>query len=196
MQTSNEKRRQIITAAVGEFQNKGFSGASMDRIADSAGVSKRTVYCHFQSKEGLFRSITDQVVASFNEATDIKYDPDHPFEAQLRKLAWAECRLLMSTEFMSLARMLVGETIRDPEFALEVSQRFDKISFFQSFIEAAHKDGVISVADPKRAATQFLGLIKAQGFWPILPTGKTLSEPEMENIIESSVAMFLAQYGN
>lgn len=195
MRVESEKRRQIVAAAVGEFQDKGFAGASMDRIADGAGVSKRTVYCHFQSKEALFRSITDRVVSSFSEATDIDYDPGQPFEPQLRKLAWAEGHLLMSSEFMNLARMLVGESIRDPEFAAEMNQRFDKILCFQTFIEAAHRDGAITVPDARMAAAQFLGLIKSQAFWPVLPTGQTLSKAEMQKVIDSSIAMFMGNYG-
>jgi TetR/AcrR family transcriptional regulator of autoinduction and epiphytic fitness len=49
MAISDDKRGQILDAAVAEFQERGFAGASMDRIAERANVSKRTVYNHFDS---------------------------------------------------------------------------------------------------------------------------------------------------
>ena len=66
MTLTNEKRAQIIEAAVSEFQELGFTGASMDRVAARADVSKRTVYNHFESKEALFRAILDLMAEEFN----------------------------------------------------------------------------------------------------------------------------------
>ena len=45
------KRAAVIEAATEEFLSRGFSGTSMDRIAEVANVSKRTVYDHFPSKD-------------------------------------------------------------------------------------------------------------------------------------------------
>lgn len=50
------KHESILEAAIGEFSEKGFELASMERIAEVAGVSKVTVYNHFATKEKLFVS--------------------------------------------------------------------------------------------------------------------------------------------
>ena len=42
LKLAERKRIDILAAAVSEFQQSGFAGTSMDRIADTAGVSKRT----------------------------------------------------------------------------------------------------------------------------------------------------------
>ena len=44
MARNKEKRQAIIDAAIFEFKNKGFGTTSMDQIALTAEVSKRTVY--------------------------------------------------------------------------------------------------------------------------------------------------------
>ncbi|MCH8112342.1 MAG: helix-turn-helix transcriptional regulator, partial [Proteobacteria bacterium] len=51
------KKELIIDAARTLFLKLGFGATSMDAIAAEAGVSKRTVYSHFQNKEALFAGI-------------------------------------------------------------------------------------------------------------------------------------------
>lgn len=71
MTVSDEKRSQILDAAVAEFQERGFAGASMDRVACRACVSKRTVYNHFDGKEALFRAILEVMAEEANQALTV-----------------------------------------------------------------------------------------------------------------------------
>jgi AcrR family transcriptional regulator len=52
-----EKDRAIVLAAREHFLRDGFAGASMDGIAESAGVSVKTIYGHFADKEELLRKV-------------------------------------------------------------------------------------------------------------------------------------------
>ncbi len=47
----------ILEVATAEFAAKGLSGARVDEIADRTRTSKRMIYYHFGSKEGLFRAV-------------------------------------------------------------------------------------------------------------------------------------------
>ena len=58
---TDRKREAIVAAAIAEFRANGFEVTSMDKIAATAGVSKRTVYNHFPSKEELFAEILHQL---------------------------------------------------------------------------------------------------------------------------------------
>ncbi|MEM1050203.1 MAG: TetR/AcrR family transcriptional regulator [Pseudomonadota bacterium] len=194
MALTEEKNRQILDAAVAEFQELGFSGASMDRIAARAQVSKRTVYNHFANKEALFRAILDLMAGQASPALDIAYDPARPIEVQLRDLGWGEGKLLTSPVFMRLARIVVGEIIRDPVLAAEMNARMDAMDIFRRFMQAAAEDGTLAVRDPEAAAEQFLGLIKARAFWPVVFSGEIVSEDEMGRIVDESVAMILNTY--
>ena len=49
-----EKHQRILTAAKNLFLSSGYHGCSMNQIADQAGVTKLTVYNHFQDKAHLF----------------------------------------------------------------------------------------------------------------------------------------------
>ncbi|MEM7508105.1 MAG: TetR/AcrR family transcriptional regulator [Pseudomonadota bacterium] len=194
MDITEGKRRQIIDAAVAEFREKGFAGASMDRISARADVSKRTVYNHFSSKEALFRAILDIMADRANRAFDVVYVPSKPIRDQLIDLGWAEGHLLTDPDFMKLARMVVGETMRDPVLAAEMNEKMARIAVFREFIEAAAADGALKVPDLDRATDQFLGLIKAQGFWPVVFSGELATHAQVTRIIETTTDMFLGMY--
>ena len=61
-----EKESRIIEAAKEVFSEKGFADATVDEVADLAGVGKGTVYRHFGNKEDLMTVIFDYC---FNECT-------------------------------------------------------------------------------------------------------------------------------
>jgi AcrR family transcriptional regulator len=59
---SPQKSEAILAGAMQEFLAHGYASTSMDKVAAAAGVSKATVYNHFQDKEGLFNALNQQLV--------------------------------------------------------------------------------------------------------------------------------------
>lgn len=47
----------ILLAAFDEFASRGFSGASLNRIIDAAGISKGSMYYYFDGKEELYAHV-------------------------------------------------------------------------------------------------------------------------------------------
>ncbi len=82
------KRETILAASTAAFRDEGYESTSMDRIAELAGASKRTVYNHFGSKEALFQAV---VARLFDEAT------------ALNQVAWDPARSLKSNSATSCA---------------------------------------------------------------------------------------------
>lgn len=64
-----DRRDQLIAVAEKEFVAHGFGPASMDDVADRAGVTKPVLYDHFGSKDGLLAAILEQVGSELLEAT-------------------------------------------------------------------------------------------------------------------------------
>ncbi len=62
MRKPGETRRRIVEAADALFYGEGVRSVSVDRIAETAGVTKRTLYYHFRSK--------DELIAAYLEARD------------------------------------------------------------------------------------------------------------------------------
>ena len=189
------KYAQIIEAAVAEFQDKGFAAASMDRISARAEVSKRTLYKYFESKENLFRSIVVELSSRFAEVVEIRYEKGRDIREQLTALAWAEGRILMMPDVIAMARMVISETLRSPALAAEAQSKLDKTAAFIGMLRDAAEDGQLRIDDPEQAGHEFIGLIKARAFWPLLFTGAVLSEAEMAETIDSSVEMMISRYG-
>ena len=63
-QESRTTRDQIQRAAVREFLDKGFQGASLRQIVKNAGVTTGAFYGYFSSKEALFASIVEPHAAA------------------------------------------------------------------------------------------------------------------------------------
>jgi AcrR family transcriptional regulator len=51
-------RERIISAAAKLFYNEGIKSVSVDAVAEKAGVTKRTLYYHFASKDDLIGAYT------------------------------------------------------------------------------------------------------------------------------------------
>lgn len=191
----NPKRLQIIEAAVAEFSERGFAEASMDRISARACVSKRTVYKHFESKENLFAAIAEEMSARMAAELDVAYVPGEAIASQLMRLAEAEGRIFRSPEAMAMARMWLSETLRAPEMAQKSQAKIDAHGAFARVLAAAAADGALNIDSVDRAASEFVGLLKARAFWPHVLGGTVISAEEMQEVQREAVAMMLARYG-
>jgi len=56
---AKETKRRIIDAAYGLFYERGFARIGVDDIAEAAGVTKRTLYYHFDSKDALIAAVLE-----------------------------------------------------------------------------------------------------------------------------------------
>ena len=61
------KEEQIINAARELFKNYGFKKVSMDEIARKAGVTKRTVYKYFTSKQDLLKFFINEEIINMKK---------------------------------------------------------------------------------------------------------------------------------
>lgn len=193
---TDRKHEAIVLAAIDEFRQHGFGATSMDRLAASAGVSKRTVYNHFPSKDALFSEI---LIVLWRRAAevDLLYQPDRPLREQLLELTWQKMRMLNDACFLDLARVLVSETVLSPERGRDMMMRLgDKEEGVTVWLRAALADGRLKPVDPVFAAQQLQGLVKGCAFWPQLTMGEpALSTAEQKQVVEATVDMFLAYYG-
>jgi TetR/AcrR family transcriptional regulator of autoinduction and epiphytic fitness len=194
---TDRKRAAILDAAVAEFRHSGYETTSMDRIATRAGVSKRTVYNHFPSKEALFAQILERLWESSMDGLDLAYRGDRPLRPQLLELVQQKLRLLQDENFIDLARVAIAAAIHSPERAQDMVERMgSREEGLTVWIRAAAADGRVRTDDPLFAAMQMQGLVKGFAFWPQITLGQPpLTAAQQKQVAESAVDMFLAHYG-
>jgi AcrR family transcriptional regulator len=134
------RREQILDVALEVFANAGFHGASMNDIADAAGVTKPVLYQHFDSKRDLYQALIEEVGNRLRtnidkataEATDGKSQTELGFRAYFRWVADDHdgFRLLFGSgsrrddEFNDAIRMITAESARAiaPLIAVDIDE--------------------------------------------------------------------------
>ncbi|WP_115552629.1 TetR/AcrR family transcriptional regulator [Xanthomonas arboricola] len=194
---TDRKRHAILEAAIAEFSQHGFEATSMDRVAATAGVSKRTVYNHFSSKDALFGEILRGLWQRSAEAVSLVYRPDQSLRTQLTQLLQQKLRLLDDAAFIDLSRVAIAECIHSPKRARALlAQLGSKEEGTTTWLRAALADGRLAAVDAEFASQQLQALVKGFAFWPQLAMGQPpLSPAQQAQVAESAVEMFLGLYG-
>ncbi|MFD4208420.1 TetR/AcrR family transcriptional regulator [Micromonospora tulbaghiae] len=192
---AQEKRALIVQAATELFLELGYDRASLARIADSAGVSKATLFKQFPTKAALFDAI---VVDSWAEKDVADVPPAGDLTAGLTVLGRRYGTLVSQPEMADLFRIVIAELPRFPELAkAHFSQ--GKLPYFESvrlYLLAEHDAGAADIADPEMAATQFLGMISNYLFWPgLLLPDWTVTPARASEVVEEAVRTMVARYG-
>src|SRR5579863_7554874 len=112
-----EKRAAILRAAKHLFTTQGFEGTSMDAIANAAGVSKLTVYSHYQDKERLFTAAVECVCQELMPPEIFNADLKGPIRRQLLTIARAFFELVTSEEALAIHRTIVANARQSPRLA-------------------------------------------------------------------------------
>jgi TetR/AcrR family transcriptional regulator of autoinduction and epiphytic fitness len=168
----------------------------MDKIAALAGVSKRTVYNHFPSKDELFAETLVQLFHSSAAVLDVAYQAAAPLREQLLEVMTLKVATLADQNFLDLARVAIAEAVHSPERARAIVARLgEREEGVSVWIRAAQADGHIKPCDPAFAAAMLHGQIKAVAFWPQVTMGAEPLAPEMQaQVVDAAVSMFLAYF--
>jgi TetR/AcrR family transcriptional regulator, mexJK operon transcriptional repressor len=194
---SPEKRTQILTGAAAVFAADGYEGASMSRIAAVAGVSKGTLYNHFDSKAALFTAYVgekcDQYLAHVFDSADHDGDPADV----LRGIGKRMVQMMLSDIGMSIYRVVIAEAAKFPALARGFFEAGPAraISFMEGWLAEETRRGRLSVSDPAFAAEQFFNLCQTR--LVLRRKLEMLPDPperDIEEVVEASITMFLRTY--
>jgi len=197
-ETSNaphpSKRELIVAAARKLFLGNGFGSTSMDAIAAEAGVSKRTVYSHFENKETLFAAIMGdmcEIVSGDNPDEPI---PDKNPEEVLKALGLHILHSVMEPEALDVFRVVLAENATFPELGKAFWDAGPEMmkEYLATYLAELDRRGVLSVPDPDLAAFQFMGMIK----WPyhirlLFNAGDQPTQGELETALDQAVSVFV-----
>ena len=193
---SEMKHDAIVGAAKRAFLEFGIQGTSMDKLAEMAEVSKRTVYNHFENKEQLVLRMLSDLWTQTMVEVDLPYVADEPMEDQLLQLVEAEIGLITGKDFLGLSRAAAEYYMFQPEKLQDAMTEFPKeATALHRWITAAMDDGRLRRADVELAFDQLHSLVKGTCYWPqLLGFESALSAEEKSRLGREAVSMFLSHY--
>jgi TetR/AcrR family transcriptional regulator, regulator of autoinduction and epiphytic fitness len=190
---TTQKRDSILEAAVQVFIEEGFDNASMDRIAERANASKRTVYNHFNSKETLFHAVLAKFVGEQHALKQIAFDPKRSLEAQLADFAEAIMYGVNTPTRLGLSRIVNAMFTRDPSQASAARQEFEPAEdALEQWIRAATQAGQLQAADSAIASKVFYALIEGALTYPAL--SGCVDPNSVEPLKRELIQTFLSRY--
>lgn len=112
-----EKQDVILEAALNVFSEKGFLGATIDQIAEAAGMSKPNLLYYFPRKEEIYKrlmtSMLDVWLQPLRELDSVG-DPVPEIRSYIRR------KLEMSRDFPRQSRLFAGEMLQGGTRILDV----------------------------------------------------------------------------
>lgn len=152
------RRARLVEAAEAIFLERGYAAATMDDVAQKAGMSKKTLYQLFDGKADLFRAVLRTQIESTFEAL-----PDARDRAEiagiLRAHLTAFADLLLSPRQVAMTRLIISEAHREPElaeaFRLEALESCP--SELNRWLDRMSAKGLIAVERPEEATELLFG---------------------------------------
>lgn len=193
-----EKRAAILDAAKALFPERGYEGTSMDAIAQAAGVSKLTVYSHFQDKDTLFVEAVKAKCEDLLPADLFLKRTTEPWAQQLERIAQAFFRLINSDEAISVARVLARQMSEDthlPKLFWEAGPKRTQETL-AAFLRTGVQSGAVDIPDCDLAASQFCALLKGEHHARRMCGCPERLDPEQERRhVQATVDLFLRAFG-
>ena len=175
---AEDRPREICTAALEVFAEKGFAAARLDEIARRAGVSKGTLYLYFKDKEDLFRAVVrDAIAPNIAAITSAISSLDAPFPDIVRMFLAGFAEREAKLPIGDVAKMVVGESRNFPELARvwhdEVASK--AIGALAALVKRAQRRGEVRPGDPRLYAFSLMGPMVLGALWraTLVPAGGT-----------------------
>ncbi|MGE0820951.1 MAG: TetR/AcrR family transcriptional regulator [Candidatus Binatia bacterium] len=148
--------RGILESACRVVARHGFQGATIDRVAEEAGIAKGTIYLYFHTKEELFKAAVEQGMVNFTQRIRAEVEE---VEAPLEKL----CRLVEACLELSdaqrdffktllLERNFLAAAPTHPEAAHMLDLYLDHIRLIENVVQEGVNAGVLRAHDVEVSA--------------------------------------------
>lgn len=187
--------RHILGVASAEFVEHGYADANVSRIARDAGVSKKTIYARYPSKDDLLVAVVNDLAARSYERviaamTASAGDPEHV----LTSFGSQAAHNWVSPEAVGVYRLIVSEAARFPELASIYRNTMDRFrTTLADYLEEQCTAKTLDIPDADAASHQFgmlvYGEIREKGL-----LGERVTDDDVTAVVERAVRVFLTGY--
>ncbi|WP_158075936.1 TetR/AcrR family transcriptional regulator [Bombella intestini] len=162
---TSSKYEQILQSAGQLFLQQGYERTSMSQIAQLAGVSKGSLYNHFENKADLFTAFFEECSRTrLNTLKSVSQAPQPDLRTALEQAAATIISLMIDPEAIGLYRIVVAEANEFPNLAdtlwhYGVSRTLTGLS---EWFAEKHAAGQLIIKDIDLAAEQFLTMCQTR----------------------------------
>ena len=157
---ADERRQEIIRAAMEVFARNGFGGSTTREIAENAGISEAMIYSHFRNKQELYAAIIDE---KLQESEPLYY----PLDAMRNKddprvfTTIVENYLRRHSEDTTFLRLLLFSALEGHELAsMFVAGPVRKFfEFLAEYIGERIEEGALKPVNPEISSRCLLGMV-------------------------------------
>jgi len=191
-QVVEDRREQIMDAAMRVFARKGFDRATNKDIAQEAGITPGLIYHYFESKEKLLRAILEE----HSPLRLVQLMPaeilDMPPESVLRYVAQQLLSVVEDEHYVRFARVFLAEAIHRPEaISFSFAGMQEVVSLLEGYLAAKMETGELRRTDPGLVVQVFGG-----GLMAFVIRRQILREPislqySQEEMVEGIVSITL-----
>jgi TetR/AcrR family transcriptional regulator len=198
-QQNNAARREaILDAGLEVFSSFGLRGATIDSIAERAGLSKTNLLYYFPDKQDLYLAVLRRVMV-------VWLDPLQSFDASSKPAAalkhYVRTKLTLSRDLPQASRLYALEIVSGApmlkrELATKVRPFIEaKVAIIQTWID----DGRVKAHDPYHLLFAVWALTQHYADFSVQVqaiTGRGLDDPDFfESTVESTQRMILSSVG-
>ncbi len=196
---SELKEAAIVQAARELFVRDGFERTSVDAIADLAGVSKRTIYNHYEDKRTLFLAVIRETYRSMIDAIDAIIDKHltdvaDPEESLAGFAVEAAMLAFRSPERSAMIRLMMAEASHFPELQRERMRPFSVTDRLAQRLAGIAQRGLLEIPDPDEAGDHLFALTFGQLNNRSLFGTRPLRDDEIRRMAEGGVRAFARAY--
>lgn len=182
----------VVSAAKRMFSENGFERTTLDAISKASGVTKKTIYSHFNSKEELFgATVLDRVKEEFF-ISSAELDENTP-SAGLTMIANQFLGLIRRDEVLGAHRTMFSCATTHGELCDTFYQNAP-LKIHAEVAQYLAKCKSLNIKHPEVAADQFLSLFLGMDHIKCLLGFEKPSKLKDQALIKDNVAFFMASY--
>ena len=191
------KRKKILEAAKTLFLSHGFHGSSMNQIAQEAGVTKLTIYNHFQDKTTLFACAIAETCEESLNTHPIHFDQHSDFKSVLYQVCELALNIVNLPEAIKLEHLLLELAAEKNPLAEPFYNASHRRLFhvWTDFFSRAIEYQCLPKAPVEKQTQLLLSLLLGHRHHEVLLGIREIPTPEeADQIIQETIEIFLLKY--
>ena len=190
---TRQRNLELLDKALDLFLEKGFERTTIEAIAASVGMAKRTVYLRYGTKTGLFKASLERAIESWIVPVErLRAAETNDAEETLLKIGQILVANIMSSAGLRLMRITNAESGRMPEIGAFAHNKGTEptVAYLADLIRRRIRPDGIEVSDPEEAAMAFLYLVVG-GPASMTAWGLVLDDAQIDRHTRYCVRLFL-----